>query len=147
MAAMKPVEPREADRDAFERALKMARRDPARAKQLTSMMTDRPWEEVAKFAAHCCQGKSLGLKPWQVPPCSLTDAEVWADLDSSAPEHRGYLEAQDLVRRLLRVGLSRWEPDPVAALRRAKERSNHSEPQPSKPPLGPNTREGYARDK
>jgi hypothetical protein len=32
------------------------------------MLIDRPWEDVARFAASCAQSKSLGLQPWQNPP-------------------------------------------------------------------------------
>jgi hypothetical protein len=127
----------EVDRAALQRALDEARREPSCAEQLSEMLTDRPWEEVAKLAAFGCQCKALRLQPWEIPPCEITDADI----------SREHLEAQTMVRRLIKAGLSRWEPDPEGALRRAKERSNHSEPQPSKPPPEPNTREGYARDK
>ena len=90
------------DREALERALKLAEAD-GRAEQLASMLQDRPWFEVASFAAYSCQNKKLNLKPWQSPPCSLS---------ATQPEP----EAEQMARRLLAAGLSQYEPDPITAL-------------------------------
>ena len=58
------------DRHALERALVACRAEsPARAKQINSMLTERPWEGVAQFASYCAQGRALDLMPWQSPPC------------------------------------------------------------------------------
>jgi len=38
------------------------------------------------------------------------------DPEDNARGNSGAPEATELLRRLLRAGLSRWEPDPVAAL-------------------------------
>jgi hypothetical protein len=57
------------DHDALARALVACRAEStARAKQLDSMLQDRPWETVAAFAAYSAQTGSLGLMPWQDPP-------------------------------------------------------------------------------
>ena len=53
------------DRDALERALHIIRNNPERAQQITSMLADRPWLEVAVFAAYVCQRHALRLRPWQ----------------------------------------------------------------------------------
>ena len=59
----------EIDRDALKRALVACRAEsPARAKQIDSMLTERPWEGVAQFASCCAQGRALDLMPWQSPP-------------------------------------------------------------------------------
>jgi len=51
----------ETDQDALERALVACRAESAaRAKQIDSMLIDRPWERVAVFAASCAQSRSLG---------------------------------------------------------------------------------------
>ena len=78
-----------------------------RREQLDSMLEDRSWEEVAQFAAYGRQFVSLKLKPWQTPPCFVADEN----------EPRvGEEEAAKLLRRMLRAGISRWHPDPMAAL-------------------------------
>jgi hypothetical protein len=93
------------DREALRRAMVIASEDPLRAGQLDDKLRSEPWAEVAEFAAHVCQCRSLHLKPWELPPSSF-DAR---DDDPGA----------ELLRRLLAAGLSRYEPDPIAALERA----------------------------
>jgi hypothetical protein len=95
------------DRDALERAMDIAKRDKERAKQLQSKLRDEPWIEVAEFAAYACQIDALSLKPWQSPPCSV---------DEDDPDERDR-DAQKLLQRMLAAGVSRYDPDPLAALR------------------------------
>jgi hypothetical protein len=57
------------------------------------------------------------LKPWEFPP-------IWID-DISAtlkepPESKDRHRAAKLLQRLLAAGLSRYEPDPLAALERVE---------------------------
>ena len=73
-----------------------------------------PWIEVAEFASYSCQIHALNLKPWQSPPCT-------EDEDDPTPRDRA---AQTLLRRMLRAGLSRFDPDPLKALAGAKRRSS-----------------------
>jgi hypothetical protein len=97
------------DLSALQRCMEIASQEPSRAEQLTSMLHDRPWGEVAEFAAYCVQGHSLNLKLWQDPPCCVAAEGVERDR-----------AAQTLLRRMLRAGLSLYEPDPFAALGQAK---------------------------
>jgi hypothetical protein len=79
----------------------------ARAKQLDEMVKDRGWLEAAEFAAYGCQIDSMRLKPWQEPPCHVADEN----------EPRvGEEAAAKLLHRILKAGISRWHPDPMAAL-------------------------------
>src|SRR5262249_25615653 len=103
----------EADRDALERAMQIARRDPSRAQQLDEKLQDESWDEVAAFAAYVCQNRALHLKPWQSPPSSV--AEDDPDEDDE--------DAQMLLRRMLAAGVSRYDPDPLAALKQRKRRT------------------------
>src|SRR5262245_4461299 len=109
------------DRDALERCMEIAQRDPGRADQLQSKLRDEPWHEVAEFAAYSCQIDALHLKPWQQPPCIV---------DEDDPDEKDK-DAQGLLRKMLAAGISRYEPDPMAALRKrlkdaAREKSrNH----------------------
>ena len=56
----------------------------------------------SEFAAYGCQIDALKLKPWQTPPC-------YCDGEGDAPGDR-------LLRRMLKAGVSRFHPDPLAAL-------------------------------
>ncbi|MBR0746199.1 hypothetical protein JQ582_19900 [Bradyrhizobium japonicum] len=108
----------EADRDALKRALDAARREsPARAKQIDAMLRDssRSWEEVAKFAASCVQTGNLGLMPWQPPPCEIANIEAALAATDDEPR-RGRNAAATLLQRMLDAGVSKFEPDPMAAL-------------------------------
>ena len=110
---------REIDRNALERALVACRAEgAARAKQLDSKLRDEPWEEVAQFASYCAQGRALDLMPWQSPPCH---ANLRA-LSEPLGDPRAARESAELLRRLLDAGLSRYEPDPIAAIAEADQR-------------------------
>jgi hypothetical protein len=89
------------DRDALARSMEIAMRNRKLAAQLDDQLKDRPWLEVAEFSAYCCQVENLKLLPHQSPPCGF----IGNDPDAAA-----------LLRRLLAAGLSRYEPDPIAAL-------------------------------
>jgi hypothetical protein len=107
------------DRAALELAMEYARRDPMRAEQLDSKLAGtrftsgkgwaippEPWEAVARFAAYGCQMKSLRLRPWETPPCHVD-------------ESRTSREAS-FLRKMLAAGVSRFHPDPLAALAEAE---------------------------
>ena len=121
------------DREALRRAMRMAKAsDPARKEQLESKLQDEPWEEVALFAAYCCQCNTLHLKPWQPPP-------MWAEENRPRDDHpsAGKVAAWELRRRLLKAGLSQWEPDPVAALEAvaARQRGDEQVESSAQPPI------------
>jgi len=107
------------DREALERAIEMARQEsPGRREQIDDKLADEPWEKVARFAAYCCQCDTLRLKPWQSPPCWVDDME--AILAAGDDGIRGQYAAAKLLMKMLDAGLSEWEPDPVAALAKAR---------------------------
>jgi hypothetical protein len=107
-------EPPGADHEALERALScelalqqasdVPRRDGLT--QIESMLRDRPRREVRKFAVYGFRCERCNYGPWQFPPC-------WISLDDTDPEHA---PAVALLRRLIANNLSRYEPDPIAAL-------------------------------
>jgi hypothetical protein len=106
-----------ADREAMARAIECRSREGgAAAAQIEEMLASEPWEEVGEFAAYACQVASLRLRPWQVPPCAVRVGDV----DAPGDEHRAIGAAAKLLRALLALGLSRFEPDPGAALELAE---------------------------
>jgi hypothetical protein len=93
------------DRTALDLALKQCRAaSSARDQQITAMLMERPWQEVAQFCSYNSQMDSLKLKPWEFPPC-------WVE-----PDDRQHRQAAKLLREMLAAGVSCWHPDPLAAL-------------------------------
>ena len=111
--------PSAVDRDALERAMQIAQRDPLRAEHLASKLEDEPWIEVAEFAAYCCQIESLSLKPWQSPPVHVDENAN----EPNNPARESDSAARRLLRQMLAAGVSRYDPDPLKALAGAKRRS------------------------
>ena len=106
------------DRDALERCMAKAMEDPSRAEQLRNMMTDtsgcpaEPWERVARFVCYGVQSRALSLMPHQWPPEGLS-----TNPDDEPPQNR---QGVILLNRMLAAGLSRYEPDPLAAVAEAE---------------------------
>src|SRR5437870_5988036 len=106
------------DKDALTRSLAACRAENAgRRQQIDSMLADRPWETVAKFAAQCVQGRSLDLPPWQMPPCAT---HLESALRQPFGDTRGAREAGEILKKMLALGLSRFEPHPLAAIAEAE---------------------------
>ena len=101
------------DREALRRAIRMAREDPATDDQINRMFADREhtWDDIATTAAAHCQCSTLHLRPWEMPPMHVGDAEPVND-----PNRYGLRAAWELRRRLIASGLSMYEPDPLGAL-------------------------------
>jgi len=113
---------RRIDRDALARCIETMRNsaNPADREQIEDKLKAEPWIEAAELAAYSWQFDALRLKPWQSPPCWVDPRDIKATL--SAGDHgvgRHYATAK-LLQRLLAAGLSRYEPDPIAALERAR---------------------------
>jgi hypothetical protein len=108
----------DADRAALELAIEIDRkRSPGDRQQIDDMLRERPWVEAATFAAHRCQETALHLKPWQCwPPCAVEVGEA----DTPGLEHRGIAKSALLLRKMLLLGISRWDPDPIAAIAAAE---------------------------
>jgi hypothetical protein len=100
---------RRIDREALQRALRIAKAE--NKQQITAKLKDEPWEDVALFAAYCCQCDTLNLKPWQLPPMDAGD-----DKPRDETPLAGRVAAWELRRRLIKAGLSAYEPDPIRAL-------------------------------
>jgi hypothetical protein len=108
------------DRRALELAIKIDRqRNKACRLQLDDKLKTEAWIEVARFAAHRCQEISLHLAPWQCWPPSRVAVD---DVDKPGYEHRGIGQSAALLRRMLAAGVSRYHPDPLAALAAAPRR-------------------------
>lgn len=69
------------------------------------MVRERGWEAAATFAADVLQFQALNLRPWDDPPHS-------ADPNGADPAGR-------FLAKMLQAGLSKYEPDPIAAMEEA----------------------------
>jgi hypothetical protein len=103
------------DLDALTRAMEIAKRNPVRAKHLEWEEQTYGWETAATSAAYGCQFDALKLRPWQEVPMHCDSTDGIDDFPNA-----GRAMAADLLRRLLAANLSRYEPDPHAALARAE---------------------------
>jgi hypothetical protein len=99
---------RKHDRAALELALQetLTEKDQGRVEQVRSMLRDRPWFEVARFAAAHRQCLALNLQPWELPP-------VWVGVGEDPAADR-------LWKRMRRAGVSKYHPSPIAACEAAE---------------------------
>jgi hypothetical protein len=108
------------DKAALELAMQMARREEGRGEQLDAMLRSEPWEEVAQFAAYCCQTTNLRLRPWEIPPCWVIDPDDPDNTTHTPKENDSRRNAAKLRRQMRKHGISQWHPDPLAAIETAK---------------------------
>ena len=105
----------EVDVAALKLALATARaRDAAWVDEL---LRTEPWFKAARAAAICCQERALKLRPWQCWPPAAVEVD---DVDMVGYEHRGITQSAALLRKMLRVGVSRFHPSPLVAIEQAK---------------------------
>jgi hypothetical protein len=109
------------DRAALGLAIEVTRNEsPARRQQFDDFLSSRRWIDVATFAAGCAQSRALRLPPWQPPPCGIGNIEAALNVSD---EQSGYRAAALLLQRMERCGVSRWHPDPLAAIAEAERRA------------------------
>jgi hypothetical protein len=108
----------DADKIALERSLAVAMKKPGRAQQIQAKLKEEPRLAVMKFAASLCQDEALRLRPNQLPPCEIDPDDIDAILErGDCDDVSAVYGAALLLRRMIKAGISRWHPDPVAALR------------------------------
>jgi hypothetical protein len=105
---------------ALELALKQTLAEQGRVEQVQSMLQERDRMEVAQFCAYHRQCETLHLGATQTPPCWIGDPDAvlagnyagWGDADSERPAAR-------LLKQMLNLGISKYHPDPLAAIKAA----------------------------
>lgn len=101
------------DRTAIKLAIRRASRDKRTRELLDGLIAEGQYRRAMHQAAFNCQMELMGLKPWEIPP-------VWVN-DADNPEP-GFEAAAKLLREMRAHGVSRWHPSPLEALARAKKR-------------------------
>jgi hypothetical protein len=110
------------DRDALERAVEIARNDPAQRRRIDEKLANgEHWDDVAGRCAVWCQRDALDLMPWQSAPLFYAN-HLDSVLREPFGDPSGRREAGEVLQRLLRNGLSRYEPDPIRAIAAAEQR-------------------------
>lgn len=74
--------------------------------------SDDDWSERATWACYVLQYRNLNLRPWEPVPYEV-------DLDDDNPREA---DARALLRRMLDLGMSRYDPNPSRALKRRTKR-------------------------
>jgi hypothetical protein len=109
------------DREAFKLAIEqLIRAEPDRTEQIDEKLKEGGLWEAGTFAAYCRQCDVLHLMPWQDPPCHIDLDEEHDEGDAARDQISGYEQAAKLLREMLALGVSRWHPDPLAAIEAAK---------------------------
>jgi hypothetical protein len=111
------------DIDAWERCIEIERRrSPAHAERINEALAKEGLERAGRAAAYACQYAALRLRPWEWTPSWIAPSQIDAIIargpNNLAPQEGDYAAAV-LLRKMLAAGISRWEPDPIAALRAA----------------------------
>src|SRR5262245_25968760 len=96
------------DRAAMQAAIEMMRADQR------DLIDNQSEQEAGMFAVGFLQVKNLRLKAWECPPCDTSNVADPSDRYGSRPSEVA------LLRKMLSLGLSRYEPDPLGALERAE---------------------------
>lgn len=115
----------EIDRDALTRAIAARRAESAAQRQRVDewLAAGQSWEDVAISCAGHCQHIALGLAPWMFPPVSPNIADhLDSALSKPFGDPSGAREAAEIIKKLLALGLSKYEPDPAAAIAAAEQR-------------------------
>jgi hypothetical protein len=103
------------DRKAMQLAIEMTRADnDKQRREIDDRLRTQPWQEVAEFAVWHCQDRSLKLRPWECPPFLTHNVKDPSDCWVYRPQEVA------LLRRMLAAGVSRFHPDPLAALAAAE---------------------------
>jgi hypothetical protein len=102
------------DLDAMRLAVaEVLRLEPTWGATVAGMLEAQPFAEVGAWAAGVCQVQNLKLRAWECPPCDTANVENPRDVYGSRPSEVA------LLRRMLTNRISRFHPDPLAAIERA----------------------------
>jgi hypothetical protein len=117
------------DKEAIGRAIAIMRASgPDRAEQIDQLLAEDDWQGAADLAVYHCQRPLIAPRLWQRIPADIDPDQVDAIL-ARGEDKGGEYQAARLVRKLLRAGLSKYEPQPLQRLAEIKaQRQAASEP-------------------
>jgi hypothetical protein len=110
----------DANKEEFTLCIEVFRaRDQVAAEYIDEKLKCDGFLASGRFAAYSAQMDALHLPPWVYPPCFIDDADIDKLIDAGDDEH-GKHAAAKLVARLRELGISKFHPDPLAAIKTAK---------------------------
>jgi hypothetical protein len=113
----------EVDQEACERAIAIMRNSSAeRREQLDRLLAEDGFDAAADLAVYHCQRELIRPRLWQPTPADIDPAEIEAIIARGDDGKAGRFVAAKLLRKMLRAGLSRFEPQPIEALAAVKTR-------------------------
>jgi hypothetical protein len=113
---------------AGEDAVRLSLEDPERRDQITNDLKSEPRGEVAMSCIYHHQIETLDLKPWQTPPSYLDlDLEKFDDILAKPDPNSDYTTVL-LTLKLIKLGVSVYSPDPIAALKNAVKQARRGRP-------------------
>jgi hypothetical protein len=105
---------RDLDLEAMRQAIaELLKAEPTWNGTIAGMLQAQPFEQVGAFAAGVLQVRNLHLKPHECPPVDTLDgapADCYGRRGGEIP----------LLRKMLSLNISRYDPDPLAAIERAE---------------------------
>jgi hypothetical protein len=108
------------DAEAFTRAIELYRglgRD--RSEQVDHWLRCDGWLQAARYCAANCQKSLIRPRLWLELPMYVEPSDI-EGIIARGPDRGGEYQAAKILRKLLRAGLSRFEPEPLKALAAAK---------------------------
>jgi hypothetical protein len=97
------------------------RSDRAKRNPKLHWLEDYEWIEAGLSAAYSCQWDALQLKIDEITPCFILDPDEVLAIPQTRHNH-GEHQAAQLLKQMLACSVSRYHPDPVAAIADANRR-------------------------
>ena len=107
------------DRAALELAIAQTLAKPDRVDQIEWKLKEDGWLATAMFASYHCQCDALNLCG-EIPPCEIDDPEVALRGPNEGAWCWGARDAARLLKQMTALGISKYHPDPPAAIAAAK---------------------------
>jgi hypothetical protein len=105
------------DQEALTAAIAMMRADPEQRELLDHVLANQSEQEAGLWAVGSLQVKNLHLKGWEAPPYDTSNVKDPSDHYGCRPNEVA------LLRKMLSLGISRYDPDPLRAIERVERES------------------------
>jgi hypothetical protein len=102
------------DLAAMRRAIATLQADPELRDSVETLLRDQGEQAAGVFASGYLQVRNLKLKAWECPPCDSTNFATPSNHYGCRPNEVA------LLRKMLALGLSRYEPDPLKVIERVE---------------------------
>jgi hypothetical protein len=118
------------DVEACERALEIARSSgPDKREQIDQLLAEDGWSAAADLAVYHSQRELIRPRLWQPTPADIDPADIDRILAAGDDHLAGEFQAARLLKKMLKAGLSRYEPRPIEALQAKRRQSAAPEPE------------------